>query len=151
MLPCGRFWPAHTTEVGGLARASYQELSRRRPTFVHMTATTRRKARKIMSSTATRERRVQLAGAAPERRPAGNAAIIAAELSMVRCRWCNDDLEHCHESLVVHAVGESHCMGANCTTPAELHHMIVDCADFGCTCAETSGLRAADSGTAGVA
>jgi hypothetical protein len=118
---------------------------------MHMTATTRRKARTIMSSTATRDRRVQLTAAAHDRRPAGNAAIIAAELSVVRCRWCNDDLEHCHESLVVHAIGEAHCMGANCSTPRELHHMIVDCADFGCTCAETSASTAANEGTAGVA
>ena len=116
-----------------------------------MTATTRRKASEIMSSTATRERRMGLGTATRDRRPAGNAAIIAAELSVVRCRWCNDDLEHCHESLVVHAIGESHCMGANCSTPPELHHMIVDCGDFGCTCAETSASARANEGAAGVA
>jgi len=80
--------------------------------------------------------------------PAGNSALIAAELVVMRCRWCNDDLEHCHDSLVVHAVGEVHCMGANCTTSAELHHMIVDCTDFGCTCAETGSAESAASGVA---
>jgi len=69
--------------------------------------------------------------------PAGNAALIAAELMAARCRWCNDDLEHCHDALVVHSIGESHCMGARCSTPVELHHMIVSCDDFGCTCAQT--------------
>jgi len=80
--------------------------------------------------------------------PAGNSALIAAELVAARCRWCNDDLEHCHDSLVVHAIGEVHCMGANCTTSAELHHMVVDCADFGCTCAETGSAVSAASGVA---
>jgi len=90
--------------------------------------------------------------AAPTRRdtpPAGNSALIAAELVATRCRWCNDDLEHCHDSLVVHAVGEVHCMGAHCSTPPELHHMVVDCGDFGCTCAQTGA--AESPGTAGVA
>jgi hypothetical protein len=74
--------------------------------------------------------------------PAGNSVLIAAELGVMRCRWCNDDLDHCHESFVVHAIGETHCMGANCSTPAELHHMVVDCTDFGCTCAESAAARA---------
>lgn len=68
--------------------------------------------------------------------PAGNSALAAAEFAATRCRWCNDDLEHCHDSLVVHAVGEVHCMGPRCTTPPELHHLVIDCADFGCSCAQ---------------
>jgi hypothetical protein len=91
--------------------------------------------------------RARLTGAARhDTPPAGNAALIAAELATTRCRWCNDDLEHCHESLVVHAVGEVHCMGAHCTTPPELHHLVVDCADFGCSCARDN-----DAASAGVA
>jgi hypothetical protein len=90
------------------------------------------------------EQRLHLAAASRHhgQAPAGNSALIAAELGAARCRWCNDDLEHCHESLVVHAVGEMHCMGVKCTTPPELHHMVVDCADFGCTCAETASAQA---------
>jgi hypothetical protein len=75
--------------------------------------------------------------------PAGNVSVIAAELTTARCRWCNDDLEHCHESLVVHAIGDTHCMDAGCRAPTEAHHMVVGCDEFGCTCAQTS--RIADS------
>ncbi len=89
----------------------------------------------------TNHRNVALADPARERRPAGNTALIAAELSAVRCRWCNDDLEHCHDSLVRHAVGDLHCMSAECTTPPELHHMVVDCGEFGCGCASTATSR----------
>ena len=67
--------------------------------------------------------------------PAGNVSVIAAELAVVRCRWCNDDLEHCHESLVVHVAGDAHCMDPVCTTPGELHHLVVRCDEVGCTCA----------------
>jgi hypothetical protein len=99
--------------------------------------------------TVTQERRVRLtAGSKHDTAPAGNSTLIAAELTMTRCRWCNDDLEHCHESLVVHAIGEMHCMGASCTTPPELHHMVVDCGDFGCTCAQTAAATAEATGAA---
>ena len=76
------------------------------------------------------------------RAPSGNASVIAAELIATRCRWCNDDLEHCHDELVVHATGERHCMAPDCTTPAELHHLTARCGDFGCTCASDEQLRA---------
>jgi hypothetical protein len=83
-----------------------------------------------------------------ERRPAGNAALIAAELSVVRCRWCNDDLEHCHDSLVTHAAGDVHCMSPDCTTPPELHHMVVDCGEFGCGCADRAAQGSSVAGGA---
>jgi hypothetical protein len=94
----------------------------------------------------TNRRSATLARPARERRPAGNAALIAAELSVVRCRWCNDDLEHCHASLVTHASGDVHCMSAECTTPPELHHMIVDCGEFACGCAGAVMLDSAAAG-----
>jgi hypothetical protein len=78
-----------------------------------------------------------------ERAPSGNVALITAELAVTRCRWCNDDLEHCHDALVMHAVGETHCMAPDCTTPAELHHMVVACEELGCTCATSYGSAAA--------
>jgi hypothetical protein len=83
-----------------------------------------------------------------DRPPAGNAVLITAELAIARCRWCNDDLEHCHDALVVHSIGEVHCMGVRCSTPPELHHMVADCSDFGCTCAEISRGRADSAHTA---
>jgi hypothetical protein len=70
-----------------------------------------------------------------ETAPAGNVSVIVAELTSVRCRWCNDDLEHCHETLVRHTVGDTHCMDASCVVADEAHHMVVSCDDFGCSCA----------------
>jgi hypothetical protein len=96
----------------------------------------------------TNRHTVTLARPAPERRPAGNAALIAAELSVVRCRWCNDDLEHCHDTLVTHAIGDVHCMSPDCTTAPELHHMIVDCTEFGCGCADSAAPSKAIDGVA---
>ncbi len=93
----------------------------------------------------TNPRKIAVVDPTRERRPAGNSALIAAELSAVRCRWCNDDLEHCHETLVRHAIGDVHCMSSDCDTPPELHHMTVECDEFGCGCADT----AASSGSVG--
>ena len=74
-----------------------------------------------------------------ETAPAGNASVIAAELTLVRCRWCNDDLEHCHETLVIHVGGEASCIEATCEVPSEAHHTVMGCAEFGCGCATTAG------------
>jgi hypothetical protein len=79
-----------------------------------------------------------------ETAPAGNASVIAAELTLVRCRWCNDDLEHCHETLVVHVTGGAQCIEPGCEVPTEAHHTAIDCADFGCRCA-VSGPRSGRS------
>jgi hypothetical protein len=112
----------------------------------------RRSGLSVATASASAVRKVRLAAASThDTPPAGNAALIAAELTIVRCRWCNDDLEHCHESLVVHAVGEVHCMGPNCSIPPELHHMIVDCDDFGCTCAQTAAATSTVAGAGGAA
>jgi hypothetical protein len=96
-------------------------------------------------------RRAAVTAAARERPPAGNASVIAAELTAVRCRWCADDLEHCHDSLVVHAIGGTHCMDARCQAPTEAHHMVVGCDEFGCTCAATMGAGTIGAGTMGIA
>ncbi|MDQ1465198.1 MAG: hypothetical protein QOC73_2139 [Actinomycetota bacterium] len=87
-----------------------------------------------MNDTAPAGRRPQLSVPARETAPAGNVSVIVAELSAVRCRWCNDDLEHCHDSLVMHAIGGSHCISASCVVPDVAHHMVVRCDDVGCTC-----------------
>jgi len=64
----------------------------------------------------------------------GNVAVISAELNSARCRWCNDDLEHCHDSLVRHTSGDRHCMDPLCVVPPEAHHMVIACTEFGCAC-----------------
>jgi hypothetical protein len=85
-----------------------------------------------------RRRRADLTVAMRETAPAGNVSVIVAELMVVRCRWCNDDLEHCHDSLVRHVTGDAHCMDGRCDIADEAHHMVISCADFGCGCALTA-------------
>ena len=81
-----------------------------------------------------RPRRGKLTTATRETAPAGNVSVIVAELNVARCKWCNDDLEHCHDSLVRHTAGDRHCMDPRCVVPAEAHHMVIACSDFGCGC-----------------
>jgi hypothetical protein len=57
-----------------------------------------------------------------------------AHLDLAVCRYCTDELEHCHESTVVHVIGDVHCTAADCPTPIELHHLVLACADLGCDC-----------------
>jgi hypothetical protein len=83
-----------------------------------------------------------------ETAPAGNVSVIVAELSSVRCRWCNDDIEHCHESLVMHDSGDAQCIDASCSVPNEAHHMVIACGDFGCRCANTGSDAATIAETA---
>lgn len=82
-----------------------------------------------------RPTRGKLTAATRETAPAGNVWLIVAELNTARCKWCNDDLEHCHESLVRHTAGDRHCVDPNCVVAAEAHHMVIACSDFGCRCA----------------
>jgi hypothetical protein len=81
-----------------------------------------------------RPRRGTLTVAIRETAPAGNVSVIVAELNSARCKWCNDDLEHCHDSLVRHTAGDRHCMNPSCVVPAEAHHMVIACSEFGCAC-----------------
>jgi len=84
-----------------------------------------------------RPRRGKLTVAIRETAPAGNVSVIVAELNSARCKWCNDDLEHCHDSLVRHTVGDRHCIDPECAVPAEAHHLVIACSDFGCGCTAT--------------
>jgi hypothetical protein len=94
---------------------------------------------------AARSRRAAFASPNQGSAPAGNVSVIAAELTVARCRWCNDDLEHCHDSFVTHATGERHCMDAGCQLHAEAHHLVVPCDDVGCTCATAFEMGAANT------
>jgi hypothetical protein len=73
----------------------------------------------------------------------GNVSVISAELNSTRCKWCNDDLEHCHDTLVRHTSGERHCMNPVCDVPPEAHHMVIACSEFGCACVATAPAAAA--------
>jgi hypothetical protein len=63
-----------------------------------------------------------------------------AHLDIVVCRRCADDLEHCHDTLVVHGSSEVHCTASECTTPTELHALVIGCDAFDCDCAPASAV-----------
>ncbi len=85
-----------------------------------------------------RPSRGQLTTATRETAPAGNVSVIVAELNTARCKWCNDDLEHCHDSLVRHTSGGGHCVDPHCVVAVEAHHTVIACSEFGCRCALTT-------------
>ena len=57
---------------------------------------------------------------------------------MDNCRFCTEDLEHCHATSVEHADGSTECLGDEpCVVSHRLHAWTVDCTDLvgGCACA----------------
>lgn len=51
------------------------------------------------------------------------------------CTTCIEDLEHCHETLVLHADGTLECEGVErCGGDEVLHECSVACTDLGCGC-----------------
>jgi hypothetical protein len=77
-------------------------------------------------------------------RPVAPAQL--AHLDIAVCRRCSDDLEHCHDTLVNHVVGEVHCTAADCTTPAELHELVISCIEVSCDCNPSSAVVMNDLG-----
>jgi hypothetical protein len=51
------------------------------------------------------------------------------------CRECRDGLEHCHGTVVHHAVSGIECT-EDCGAPDSLHTFRIDCEAVGCTCGE---------------
>jgi hypothetical protein len=79
-------------------------------------------------------------------RPAAFSSVVLAELDIAVCSRCAADLEHCHDALVFHAIGEVHCTAADCATPHELHHLVIACVEFACDCASAGAAAATGLG-----
>jgi hypothetical protein len=75
--------------------------------------------------------------------PVDIVSVSAAALDSTSCKWCNDDLEHCHDSWVRHTSGDRHCMNPLCVIPPEAHHMAIACNEFGCACVASGPAAAA--------
>jgi hypothetical protein len=52
------------------------------------------------------------------------------------CRECREGLEHCHGTVIHHAVSAIECT-EDCATPDGLHAFSIDCEAVGCACAVT--------------
>lgn len=49
------------------------------------------------------------------------------------CRECREDLEHCHGTLILHALLAVECT-EDCATPESPHSFRIDCDAIGCVC-----------------
>jgi hypothetical protein len=49
------------------------------------------------------------------------------------CRECREDLEHCHGTLIHHALSAVECT-EDCATPEVVHAFSIDCVAIGCVC-----------------
>ena len=49
------------------------------------------------------------------------------------CRECLDDLEHCHGTVIVHALSAVECTD-DCAAPEAVHAFVIDCDAIGCAC-----------------
>ena len=58
---------------------------------------------------------------------------------MSDCRGCRADLEHCHGTVIHHALRRSECTEYDCVTPEVVHAFSIDCEAIGCTCAQPMG------------
>lgn len=49
------------------------------------------------------------------------------------CRDCREELEHCHGTVIVHALSAVECT-EDCATPEAVHPFRIDCVSTGCAC-----------------
>lgn len=54
--------------------------------------------------------------------------------SPTACAHCSDDLEHCHETLVIHDDGHAECADAECAAHWETHDFRLFCDERHETC-----------------
>jgi hypothetical protein len=68
----------------------------------------------------------------------------------LRCRECEAGLEHCHGTLIRHALWHSECTEEDCGSPELIvHTLVVDCDVVGCECTQPIGSDAAFSSSTG--
>jgi hypothetical protein len=63
------------------------------------------------------------------------------------CRGCRGGLDHCHGTVILHALQWSECTEPDCVMPEVTHAFVVDCDAIGCDCAQPIG-SADDSASA---
>ena len=55
------------------------------------------------------------------------------------CRGCRAGLDHCHGTVIHHALQWSECTEVDCVMPEVGHAFVVDCEATGCVCAQPIG------------
>lgn len=57
------------------------------------------------------------------------------------CRDCRAGLDHCHGTIIRHALHRSECTEPDCFSPELLPHaFVIDCDAVGCACTEVVAL-----------
>ncbi|MBY0290295.1 MAG: hypothetical protein K2X52_24595 [Mycobacteriaceae bacterium] len=60
-----------------------------------------------------------------------------------RCRACVAGVEHCHGTVIHHALARTECTEPDCRTPEVVHDFAIDCEAVGCTCARDASIATA--------
>lgn len=55
------------------------------------------------------------------------------------CRGCRAGLDHCHGTVIHHALQWSECTEDDCVMPEVGHVFAVDCEAIGCACVQPRG------------
>ncbi|MDX1882344.1 hypothetical protein [Mycolicibacterium sp. 120270] len=55
------------------------------------------------------------------------------------CRGCRAGLDHCHGTVIHHALQWVECTEDDCVMPEIAHAFVVDCEAIGCVCAQPRG------------
>lgn len=55
------------------------------------------------------------------------------------CRGCRAGLDHCHGTVIHHALKRSECTDDDCVMPEIVHAFAIDCDAIGCACAQPIG------------
>lgn len=59
----------------------------------------------------------------------------------IDCRDCRAGLDHCHGTIIRHALHRSECTEPECFSPELLPHaFVIDCDAVGCACTEVIAL-----------
>jgi hypothetical protein len=58
---------------------------------------------------------------------------------MNECRECRAGVEHCHGTVIHHALRHLECTEDDCVTAEVMHALRIDCEAIGCGCAQPMG------------
>lgn len=58
---------------------------------------------------------------------------------MTRCRDCDQQLWHCHGTLVLHPDGSAECTDPGCPDPRSPHSFRIDCTEISAACCQEPG------------
>jgi hypothetical protein len=75
--------------------------------------------------------------------PRISAKLSHQEVAAMTCPECEQHLDHCDETMVLHLDGEMQCIDPACKTPRELHFWEATCLElhWKCPCQRTGHVQ----------